>query len=141
MSLVAPINIHDPMAYFEQGYTHPEADLGQEMMNNAIQALLLRTPPPLDQALALVERMPPTCVQRDYAISAIALKQIDNVSVALATANRMTQYPYFLDTVNQICRDQTVDELTAVVLEKFPEAPLDEVRLLLSPTPIHSPSL
>ncbi|MCH9628002.1 MAG: hypothetical protein S4CHLAM2_16510 [Chlamydiales bacterium] len=136
MYLTAPENIRYPVTYFEEGCNQVNRDLGLEMMSNAVQALLLgRSSRRVDQALGLVKRMPPTCIQRDYALSAIALKQIGDVERALATANMMTHYQYFIETILQICGDRPADELTAMVVDRFPDVSPSEIQMMLAPVP------
>lgn len=73
-NFLAVRDIVAPLEYFEnaeRNYSMNKDPLSIEMMSNAIQAYVKQLPEAVDEALSLVDRMPPECLQRNDVFIAI----------------------------------------------------------------------
>jgi len=127
--------IQNPIKYFENAekiYTARKDTDSLEMMSKAVEAFVLQRPEALDEALELVERMPEGCLQRNYAIRAIALCQSQtDTQKAHEIANRIIRdFCFFAGVLQELYPEGGVDELTDLVVAQFPNLTPDNLEMV-----------
>lgn len=122
-NFLAVSDIVAPLDYFENAewsYSMKNDTLSIEMMSNAIQAYIKQLPEAVDEALSLVDRMPPECLQRNDVFITI-LDACSNFEKKIEIINRISHFQHYALAVKDLFTDKTLYEQIEIVYEKFPE--------------------
>lgn len=132
--LLTSEEIDDPRAYFESAKKLEAISRHKcaEMQNKAIQALLLKDPEAIEEALLWIDEMDPdpSLPQRNYALQTIVFLQAQtNKTAALETAKKMNDVCSFVVTLGKI-PGFVLD--TKCVKASFPDADMSLLKILSS---------
>jgi hypothetical protein len=112
-----------PLEYFEnaeRSYSMNNDPLSIEMMSNAIQAYVKQLPEAVDEALSLVDRMPPECLQRNDVFIAI-LDACSHFEKKIEILDRISHFQHYALAVKDLFTNQSLSQQIEIVYEKFPE--------------------